>query len=143
VGCHALDILFHIFGYPKRVSGMKTNLAGLYVPEDTVGATLMLPNKIMVNGSWSFIAPETLRKDRVEVMGEHGRMEFSVFSFDPIRLVQGENRETISIIQPEHIQMPLIQTIVSELNGEGTCPSTGNTAAITSRVMDEILSDEE
>jgi len=139
VGCHALDILFHIFGYPEHVSGMKTSVAGLYEPEDTLGATLLLPNKTIATGSWSFIIPETYRKDRVEVIGDLGRMKFSIFSFDPIDLIQGENRETITIIQPEHIQMPLIQTIVSELNGEGTCPSTGKTAAITSWVMDEIL----
>lgn len=143
VGCHALDILFYIFGYPERVSGMKTSVAGLYEPEDTLGATLLLPNETIVTGSWSFIIPETYRKDRVEVIGDQGKMEFSIFSFDPITLVQGENKETITIIQPEHIQMPLIQTIVSELNGEGTCPSTGKTAAITSRVMDEILSGDE
>jgi len=45
----------------------------------------------------------------------------------------------ISSTQPEHIQMPFIQTIVDQLRGKGTCPSTGRSAAVTSKVMDDIL----
>jgi hypothetical protein len=35
--------------------------------------------------------------------------------------------------------MPFIQTIVNELTGKGICLSTGITAAVTSRAMNEIL----
>jgi len=138
MGCHALDILFFIFGDPEKVSGLKTNLGGLYDPEDTIGVTLLLPNHLMVTGSWSFVTPEPYEKDLVEVVGDKGRMGFSIFSFKPISLTLGEHTETIATIQPEHIQMPFIQTIVSEMNGKGTCLSTGLTGAITSRVMDQI-----
>ena len=139
MGCHALDILFYIFGDPVSVSGSKTNVGRLYEPEDTIGATLMLPNDVMVTGGWSFVTPGPFTKDLVEVTGETGKMKFSIFSFKPITLVHGERQETLTTIQPEHIQMPFIQTIVSELTGKGTCPSTGLTAAVTSHVMDEIL----
>jgi len=40
---------------------------------------------------------------------------------------------------PPHVQQPLIQTVVDQLNGTGRCPSTGETAIRTTRVMDEIL----
>jgi hypothetical protein len=40
---------------------------------------------------------------------------------------------------PKHIQQPLIQSIVDELNGTGKCPSTGVSAARTSWVMDRML----
>lgn len=140
MGCHALDIIFYLFGNPVSVSGSKTNVGGLYDPEDTIGASLVLHNDLMVNGCWSFVTPEPLRQDRVEVTGLKGRMEFSIFSFEPITLILGEHQETIVPIQPEHIQMPLISSIVSQLNGRGSAPSTGRTAEITSRVMDEILS---
>ena len=33
----------------------------------------------------------------------------------------------------------MIASIVAELRGEGRCPSTGISAARTSRVMDEIM----
>jgi len=37
------------------------------------------------------------------------------------------------------VHQPLIQTIVDELNGTGTCPSTGESGARTAWVMDRIL----
>jgi len=139
VGCHALDILFYLFGDPVSVMGTKANLAGIYRPEDTVSAILHLPGEVVVTAGWSFIVPEVCQKDLVEVTGEKGRIRFSVFSFRPISLVMGNLTEAFPIVQPEHIQMPLITNIVSALRGAGTCPSTGETAAVTSRVMDEIL----
>ena len=139
VGCHALDILLYIFGDPVSVTGNKSNMGSLYEPEDTIGATLVLPDDLLVTGSWSFVTTEPYQKDLVEVTGEKGKLKFSIFSFKPITLIRDKQKESIFTIQPEHIQMPFIQTIVSELNGKGTCPSTGKTAAVTSRIMDEIL----
>lgn len=138
LGCHALDILFFIFGDPLEISGLISNVAGMYEPEDTLSASLMLPGNLLVTASWNFVTPEAFQKDLVEVYGEKGKLSFGIFSFKPIILDSGEHRETIATVQPEHIQMPLIQTIVSELQGKGRCPSTGETAALTSRVMDRI-----
>jgi len=138
LGCHALDILFHIFGDPLEVSGKATNVAGMYEPEDTLSASLVLPGNLMVTGSWNFVTPTAFQKDLVEVVGEKGKLDFAIFSFKPITLNTGDHKETIATIQPEHIQMPLITTIVSELNGQGRCPSTGRTAEITSNAMDII-----
>ncbi|MFR5981019.1 MAG: hypothetical protein ACLUGV_06690 [Alistipes shahii] len=57
----------------------------------------------------------------------------------PVELVTARGVERFEIAPPEHIQGPLIETIVRELRGEGVCPSTGVSAARTSRVMDEIM----
>ncbi|MCK4879847.1 MAG: Gfo/Idh/MocA family oxidoreductase [Bacteroidales bacterium] len=138
MGCHALDILFHIFGDPLEVSGKAINMGGLYAPEDTLSATLVLPGNLIVTGGWSFVTPKPFQKDLVEVIAEKGKLKFSIFSFKPITLFTGDHKETLATIQPEHIQMPHIQSIVSELNGTGSCPATGETSAVTSRVMDII-----
>jgi predicted dehydrogenase len=139
VGCHALDIVFYIFGDPLGAVGQKSNLGGLYPPEDTVTASIRLQGDLLVSGNWSFISPEAFVQDRIYVTGEKGTLEFSVFSFDPITLKLGNEVKNLSPKGPEHIQQPLIQSIVSEMLGEGRCPSTGETAAITSLVMDQIL----
>lgn len=138
LGCHALDILFQIFGDPLEVSGQATNIGGLYEAEDTLSATLVLPGNILVSGSWNFVTPEPFTRDRVEVFAEKGKLSFSIFSFDPISLYPGKYKQKLATIQPQHIQMPHIQSIVEELNGKGHCPSTGETAAVTSRAMDII-----
>jgi predicted dehydrogenase len=142
MGCHALDILFYIFGDPLEVTGRVCNVRGLYNPEDTISASLILPENLMVTGSWSFVVPEIYYKDRVELTGEKGKLEFSIFSFEPIILDREGKLEQFAITQPEHIQMPLIQSIVNEMRGLGTCPSTGKSAALTSRVMDVICDPE-
>jgi predicted dehydrogenase len=139
VGCHALDILFYIFGDPVSVTGRKANMSGLYQPEDTVIANLVLPDGLLVSGTWSFVTPIYSTKDRITVTGESGNLDFSIFSFDPIEVTTGDGTEIFSPDTPEHIQMPMIKDIVSQLIGTGSCPSTGQTAAVTSRVMDEIL----
>jgi len=138
LGCHALDILFYIFGDPLEVGGTNTNVAGLYEVEDSLSASILLPEGVLLSCSWNFVTPEAFRRDLVEVYGDKGKLEFSIFSFQPMILRAGEGKESIRTTQPEHIQMPLIRTIVSELNGEGLCPSTGETAAVTSKVMDII-----
>lgn len=138
LGCHALDILFHIFGDPLEVSGKAANVAGMYEPEDSLSASLVLPENLLLTGSWSFVSPQAFQKDLVEVTGEKGKLSFGIFSFKPIILDTGDHKETIATIQPEHIQLPLITSIVSELNGHGQCPSTGRSAQITSEAMDII-----
>lgn len=138
MGCHALDIIFYIFGDPLHVTGHSLNRGGLYKADDTVGAIITLPDQIQVTGSWSFITPASLVKDRVLITGEAGQLSFSIFSFEPISLILDGKEEFISISPPEHIQMPLIQSIVNELNGVGFCPSSGKTGAVCSRVMDQI-----
>ncbi len=138
MGCHALDILFYLFGDPVQVSGLTANLGGLYEPEDTLSVGLELPGGLLVSAGWSFIIPPSHARDLVEVTGEKGKLKFSIFSFKPITLFSEGTHQTISPVQPEHIQMPLIESIVDEMKGESRCPSTGETAAVTSRVMDQI-----
>jgi hypothetical protein len=46
------------------------------------------------------------------------------------------------VANPLHIQQPLIETIVAELTGQkGACPSTAESGARTSWVMDQVLRD--
>jgi hypothetical protein len=49
--------------------------------------------------------------------------------------------EEIMVDDPPHVHQPLVQTIVDEIHGKGTCPSTGTTAIRTARVMDQLLAE--
>ena len=57
-------------------------------------------------------------------------------------LITDKISEQYSFTPPEHIEQPLIQTIVDELRGHGHCPSTGISGARTSLVMDRILKEQ-
>jgi len=46
-----------------------------------------------------------------------------------------------AIENPMHVQQPLIQMVVDDLNGSGTCTSTGASAARTSLLMETLIKD--
>ncbi len=68
-----------------------------------------------------------------------GRILFSTFGVEPVKLITGNDMIEYEFDNPQHISQPLIQTVVNELIGWGRCPSTGASAARTSWVMDQML----
>lgn len=107
--------------------------------EDTVSACFAFASGALGAGTWSFSAAQWA--DRVEIIGDAGRLAFSTFGDEPIRRDSGEGTREYAFANPAPIQQPLIQSIVDELRGRGKCPSTGESAARTNRVMDAILAD--
>ncbi|MBU2506461.1 MAG: Gfo/Idh/MocA family oxidoreductase [Bacteroidetes bacterium] len=134
---HTIDILQYFFGDFIRVEGTAVNQNMIYKAEDCVSAIFETENKILGTGLWNFGAFR--REDRVEIIGDKGQVTFSVFFSDKIIVETAGGTDSFIIKNPKHIQQPLIQTIVDELNGSGKCPSTGVTASKTSWVMDKIL----
>ncbi len=134
---HTLDLLDFYLNPIVEVSGIAANQAGLYHAEDVVSACWRHKSDVMGNGIWCFTTEG--KEDRVEIVGSRGKLSFATFLDHSVRLdSQGKCEEWI-ITNPLHIQQPLIQTVVDALNGEGACPSTGESAARTNRVMDQIL----
>ncbi len=88
-------------------------------------------------GIWNFASSES--QDMLLITGTEGRLQLSVFGNEPVRLVRAGDVTEIERPNPQHIQQPLIQTVVDDLLGRGRCPSTGESAARTSRVLDEAL----
>jgi predicted dehydrogenase len=137
--CHAIDLLDFFFGPITQVQGFAANIAGAYPPEDTVTASYVFASGVIGSGVWCFASD---RDDEViEVIGTAGSLTFHPFSFAPIRVTQNGAIKEFPISNPAHVQQPLIQSIVDELNGNGHCPSTGLSAARTAKVIDIILQD--
>jgi predicted dehydrogenase len=134
---HTLDLLAFYLGPIQSAQGLASNQGKLYRAEDVVTGTFVFESGAHGAGTWCFTAFEN--RDMNEIIGTRGRLAFSTFGAEPVVLTTGESVTEFPIIHPPHIQQPLIQTIVDELNGRGHCPSTGETAARTSWVMDEML----
>ncbi len=134
---HTLDFLDYLLGPLTRVKGLAANQAGLYPAEDIVTATWEFASGALGTGGWCFTAENDL--DVTEIAGSRGAITFATFGAEPISLTTAAGITHFAIENPVHVQQPLIQTIVDELNGMGRCPSTGVTAARTTRVMDEVL----
>jgi predicted dehydrogenase len=137
IGCHTLDILDFLMGPIVEARGMVSHQMDAYPAEDTVAMAFRFGSGVLGTGLWNFCADR--REDRVEIVGDRGRLVFATFGDGPIRLENGDRVEQIRIANPEHIQQPLIESIVAELTGKGQCPSTAETGARTSWVMDQVL----
>ena len=136
---HTLDILDFILGPIFSVKGMAGNQANLYPAEDSVCTNFIFKSGVHGTGLWNFSAFKST--DINEIMGNEGIITFSTFGTKPVKLELKHGFYEFSIDNPVHIQQPLIQTIVNDLNRTGNCPSDGKSAARTSLVMDKILND--
>lgn len=136
---HTLDILDFLMGEIEEAKGFSCNSGGLYEVKDTISAILKFKSGVIGTGLWCFVSDEKAVQDTIQITGSKGKIIFNTFAFKPIIVENDINIETYNILPPEHIQQPLIQTIIDELGGIGKCPSTGISGARTARVMDMIL----
>jgi len=136
---HQLDYLDFLLGPIESASGMSANQAGLYPAEDLVTSHFSFQNGVLGTGTWCFTVHKNQHTDVIELVGSKGRISFPSFAAGPVVLENGEGSQEFLLPPPPHVQQPFIQTMVDELLGKGTCPSTGHSAARTARVMDQIL----
>jgi predicted dehydrogenase len=134
---HTLDLLDYLLGPIARVNGEAANQGGHYAAEDIVCGEWSFPSGARGVGQWCFSGGGTL--DRVEIVGALGRVTFATFDELPVVLERDGLSTPFLIPHPHHVQQPLIQTIVDELRGKGRCPSTGESGARTTAVMDQLL----
>ena len=138
VGCHVLDLLDYLFGPIAIDSAHAENRSPLYDVEDSVSIRFTTAGGTAGVGNWDFRA--RAREDILVVEGTAGRCELTVFGNEPLRLGWSDGRrELLEHPNPDPIQLPLVESIVGQLRGEGRCPSTGSTAARTSLLVDRAL----
>jgi predicted dehydrogenase len=134
---HMLDFLDFVFGPIESVHGFASNQQHLYPAEDIVSGAFKFQSDVQGTGTWCFSGFQKF--DCTEIVGDLGKISFSTFDAQPIRLTTQSKVAEFSIDYPPHIQQPLIQIIVDELNGVGKSPSTGETALRTTWVMEQML----
>lgn len=136
---HQLDLIQDLFGVIIRAHGYCANRAHLYNVEDTVSAVFEFDSGVVGSGSWCFIGHQSAKEDKVEVIGDKGMLSFSVYNYDPIQLVTSEGSVSINVENPNYVQLPIIKTVIEDLQGIGSCSSTSVSATPVNWVMDRIL----
>jgi predicted dehydrogenase len=145
---HTLDILDCILGPIASARAFADNQTGAYAPEDIVTASFRFASGVHGSGAWCFSAD--CDDEGNEIVGSRGRITFSTFPPlsppagrppVPIRLFRGDAVEEFAVADPPYTHQPLVQTIVDEMNGQGHCPSNGETAARTARVIEDCLAE--
>jgi predicted dehydrogenase len=136
---HLLDVFDYIFGPLEQVAGMAKNVASPELEvEDTVAMSFVAAG-VPATAMWNFAS--FARADRIEIFGTEGKISLSCFGGDDVRLEKPSGLQTFDGKSPAHVHQGLVQTIVDELNGEGSALSTGKTALRTMEVMDKVLND--
>ncbi|MCC6453587.1 MAG: Gfo/Idh/MocA family oxidoreductase [Caldilineaceae bacterium] len=136
---HELDILDYLLGPITEAEGMTGNQAGLYAAEDIVTGTFRFASGVQGTGVWSFTVDAHEQRDQIELIGDKGRIQFACFDLDrPVVVVRQGQTEEKQFTMPAHVQQPLIQTVVDQLLGRGQCPSTGESGARASWVMEQL-----
>ncbi|MCY3736038.1 MAG: Gfo/Idh/MocA family oxidoreductase [Gemmatimonadaceae bacterium] len=140
LGCHQLDLLDYLLGPIEAAAGVALCQGGLYACRDTVTASWRHESGAAGSGAWCFVADSSTRVEEIEITGGDGCLRFAAFDLErPVRLERGSEVEEFAVPAPAHVQQPLIQSVVDDLLGRGACPSTGDSALRTARVMDRIL----
>jgi predicted dehydrogenase len=134
---HTLDFLDFVLGPVSRARGFARNQAGAYPAEDIVSGAFEFQNGVHVVGTWCFSSFETA--DRITFVGSSGQVTLSMFGNEPVQLETPSGTQVFDLPNPLHIQQPMIQQIVDELLGMGSCLSNGKSAMRTTWVMDQLL----
>jgi len=138
LAAHMLDFLDFALGPIRVARGFAANQASRYPAEDIVSGAFVFESGVQGMGTWCFTAYG--REDRTEIVGTKGKLTYSTFDARPLTLTTAEGVTEFAYDYPAHIQQPLIQSVVDALNGVGECPSTGESGARTTWVMDQLLS---
>jgi predicted dehydrogenase len=134
---HTLDILDYLLGPIADVHAFADNQARAHATEDVVVAGFRFASGVYGSGTWCYASDAD--DECVDVIGSRGAIRFSVTRPVPIRITTSDGVREMPIGDPPHVQQPLIQSIVDELNGGGCCPSNAESALRTARVQDAIV----
>lgn len=134
---HQLDFLDYLFGPVRKASGFADNQAVLYPAEDIVTASFAFESGVLGTGSWCFTSGKSSDKDLTTIIGSKGEISYVSFGSGDVTLkTDAKGEEIFSFELPKHIQQPLIEQVVADLLGKGTCVSTGISGARTNMVME-------
>ena len=134
---HQLDLIHYFFGAAIESFGIATNQAGLYKAEDVVTGVMRLQNDILFTGQWCYTVAEGMREDIVEINGSQGKISFPVFGHE-VSIQKGTDKKVLQFDPPEHIQQPMIETVVQYFSGNGANPCSAADAIESMEVMDRF-----
>lgn len=137
VGSHVIDLMDHLLGEFVEFSGSASSSQPDGV-EDRVALHFRTQRQIIGSATWNFIAPDD--DESLVIEGTEGSVSVKVMTPGSYNVTRRGETRTIAIADPPHVAQPLIQTVVDHLLGKNKCPSTGETGARASRVMDAALS---
>jgi len=133
---HQLDLMLYLFGDPIKYDGFSLRKSVNDVAEQVSGS-ILFRNQIVFNGSWCFNVDENEDIDLCEIIGSKGSISFAVFGKSITLKIKG-NKEVFSFEHPEHIEQPMIASVVGYINGSEPNPCSIYEAITVMKIIDEF-----
>jgi predicted dehydrogenase len=133
---HQLDLMLYFFGKARRVSGISFNASGLYNADDVTSGQILFESNCLFNGSWCFTSYD--RQDSCEIIGNEGRILFSVFDQNQLRLEKEGTETTMKFEKLQHVQQPMIQKVVEYFLGQSSNPCSVSEGVEVMKMMDAL-----
>ena len=131
---HQLDIMYHLFGRAKKITGIATTQVSNYAADDLVAGNILFANGIAFSGSWCFNA--FTGADHCQIIGSNGKISFSFFSSNSIELFSNGQTNVFNFDVLQHVQQPMIEKTVQYFLGQTDNPCTGEEGAEIMRWME-------
>jgi len=136
-GCHQIDLLDFYLGPISEVHGFARNVRDIYPTPDTITISFSFESGLIGSGTWAYTSGAAV--DEMEFIGTKGKLTFAVSEPTPFTLVDDQGVHTFDIGYPRWVHQPMVESIVAEVRGEGSCPSTGRSAARAAWFAEEVL----
>jgi predicted dehydrogenase len=133
---HQLDLMIYFFGKVNKASGTSLNQGGFYEADDIVQGSLLFENKILFNGLWCYTVPKEETKDTCEIIGEKGKISFSIFRHNALVIETNGDKKEMTFEVPAHVQQPMIEKVVEYFNDEGRNPCSAEDGVEVMRLID-------
>ncbi|MED7788603.1 Gfo/Idh/MocA family oxidoreductase [Francisella sp. 19X1-34] len=139
VGCHTLDILDYLLGKIVDVESQVTNQINKYPVEDSVAISFSFENGVVGTGIWNFSSYTNY--DNIEIVGDKGKISFSMFGEGPIKIETESQTQSISLAHPENVSIDMVGDVVNSiLDNKNHTPSSADISARTNRIIDKVYS---
>jgi predicted dehydrogenase len=138
---HQLDLMLYFFGDVKNAHGLSANQGNYYKADDIVQGSILFENKTVFNGVWCFTVPTEETRDSCEIIGENGKLSFSIFKHDKLYIkLNGQAKQEVSFEIPQHVQQPMIDKVVKYFLDEEPNPCRGEEGVEVMRLIDLFTS---
>jgi len=134
---HQLDIMYWLFGEPKKVYGHSLNQAKQYDAPDLTTLAAEFDKDIYLNGVWAFNVAESAADDCCEIIGDKGKLRFAFFRTSTIEVTTEKGTQELVMDYPVNIQQPMIDAVTKFFRGEGPNPCSLEEALVVMRMIDK------
>ena len=135
---HQLDLMLHFFGGVNTACGFSANQGGHYAADDIVEGVIKFNNNILFNGLWCFTVPKNETKDLCEIIGSNGKLSFSIFNHEWLKLTVNNEVQEFAFTNPPHVQQPMIEKVVQYFLDEGPNPCPGQDGVEVMRLIEKF-----